>query len=356
MAGWGVKRGKGRWLALAILVLLLAIAGVAGWAYLQVDDYIEAHEGQILEGISVGGINLAGMTEDQARTAVQALVTPQLDRTITLALGDRTWTTDPVALGSTSNVEEALAGAFAADDDLTFMDWARMRFRDFTLSYSADVTVTHSDAPARQLVEQIAAELALAPVDATMDYSTGALLFTPEQHGSGVAVAATTDALVRALEGQGDRVEIQAIRFAPAVTVADFGQVLYLDQNAHHLQLFENGVLVDEWDVATGTAGYPTPTGEYFVELKRFLPTWINPDPEGWGRSYPDSIGPGPGNPLGLRALNWGGADAIRFHGTQAVNSIGEDASHGCVRMVNDDVVELYDLVDVGATIISVRV
>jgi hypothetical protein len=84
------------------------------------------------------------------------------------------------------------------------------------------------------------------------------------------------------------------------------------------------------------------------------MPTWVNPAPDTWGASMPESIPPGISNPLGLRALNWS-APAIRFHGTQAIYSLGYNASHGCVRMANEDVIELYDLVDVGTPIISLE-
>ena len=66
----------------------------------------------------------------------------------------------------------------------------------------------------------------------------------------------------------------------------------------------------------------------------------------------PASIPPGPGNPLGTRALNWN-ASGIRFHGTEATYSLGYNASHGCVRMAMPDVEQLYDLVEVGTPIIS---
>ena len=70
----------------------------------------------------------------------------------------------------------------------------------------------------------------------------------------------------------------------------------------------------------------------------------------------PEKIGPGPDNPLGLRALNWmqdGWDTLIRVHGTANVSSIGNAASHGCVRMTNPDVIELFDLVDTGTVILS---
>jgi hypothetical protein len=66
----------------------------------------------------------------------------------------------------------------------------------------------------------------------------------------------------------------------------------------------------------------------------------------------PAEIPPGPGNPLGVRAINWS-APAIRFHGTSATYSLGYNASHGCVRMSNEDVIELYDMIEVGTPIVS---
>jgi lipoprotein-anchoring transpeptidase ErfK/SrfK len=61
---------------------------------------------------------------------------------------------------------------------------------------------------------------------------------------------------------------------------------------------------------------------------------------------------------LGVRALNWnrpgGGDTLIRFHGTPNEASIGTASSNGCVRMFNADVIELYDLVPSGVTILSV--
>ena len=116
--------------------------------------------------------------------------------------------------------------------------------------------------------------------------------------------------------------------------------------------------MVRTWPVAVGTGGSPTPTGTFTVGAKRFEPTWVNPARDRWGADLPARIGPGPDNPLGLRALNWnrvgGGDTLIRFHGTPNEDSIGEAASNGCVRMFNDDVIELYDLVPSGAMIISI--
>jgi len=62
-------------------------------------------------------------------------------------------------------------------------------------------------------------------------------------------------------------------------------------------------------------------------------------------------IAPGPGNPLGTRAI-YLNAPGIRIHGTYSSSSIGTYASHGCIRMYIADSEELFDLVDTGTRVI----
>jgi lipoprotein-anchoring transpeptidase ErfK/SrfK len=60
-------------------------------------------------------------------------------------------------------------------------------------------------------------------------------------------------------------------------------------------------------------------------------------------------------NPLGARALYLyqGGRDTLyRIHGTNEPRSIGRDVSSGCIRMLNEDVIDLYDRVPLGAKVI----
>ena len=68
----------------------------------------------------------------------------------------------------------------------------------------------------------------------------------------------------------------------------------------------------------------------------------------------PQSMGPGPKNPLGERAINlgWG---TYRIHGTNKPNSIGSAASAGCFRMRNADVKDLFERVHVGAQVVVLR-
>ena len=61
----------------------------------------------------------------------------------------------------------------------------------------------------------------------------------------------------------------------------------------------------------------------------------------------PRHMAGGPGNPLGARAL-YLGSSLYRIHGTNEPSTIGHNVSSGCIRMMNEDVIDLYDRVPVG--------
>jgi lipoprotein-anchoring transpeptidase ErfK/SrfK len=68
------------------------------------------------------------------------------------------------------------------------------------------------------------------------------------------------------------------------------------------------------------------------------------------GHYLPEMMEGGPENPLGARALYIGGS-LYRIHGTNNAASIGGAVSSGCIRMMNTDVIDLYDRVKVGAKV-----
>ena len=101
------------------------------------------------------------------------------------------------------------------------------------------------------------------------------------------------------------------------------------------------------YPVAVGRTGWETPTGEFSVLHQVVDPGWTNPLT---GEEMP----PGPDNPLGDRWIMFWTDDvnAIGFHGTPNRESVGTAASHGCIRMYNEDVRELYEIVSVGTPVI----
>jgi lipoprotein-anchoring transpeptidase ErfK/SrfK len=110
--------------------------------------------------------------------------------------------------------------------------------------------------------------------------------------------------------------------------------------------VYKDGKAVANYPVAIGKKGWETPTGEWYVMEKITNPGWTS-------FKNGSTIAPGKKNPLGERWIGFwtDGKDTIGFHGTPDVKSIGKAVSHGCVRMFDKDVKELFPLVKVGTTV-----
>lgn len=278
-------------------------------------------------------------TEPAHRVAdeVSAAVDVALDHRVTVTLEDTSRTVAPRGLGATHNGQDLLDARGATPDD---------------------VVLEVPDDAVAQLVAEVAAGHEVASRDASLDWAAaGGFAATPGSTGLAVDREAARAAVHQALQGEADRVVLELATTQPDITTDSFGEVLLVRQAERRVELYRGGQAVRSWPVAVGTSGYRTPTGMFTIGAKRHRPTWVNSSPDGWGSDMPARIGPGPDNPLGVRALNWmrdGRDTLIRFHGTANEASIGQAASHGCVRMLNRDVVELYDLVGSGTVIVSV--
>jgi L,D-transpeptidase ErfK/SrfK len=124
----------------------------------------------------------------------------------------------------------------------------------------------------------------------------------------------------------------------PAYAQVDDKRLLLVSIPDHQLALIEDGQVKEIYPVAVGKQSTPSPTGSFHIVVRVVDPTYYH---EG------KVIAPGPGNPLGDR---WMGLDRKGYgiHGTNAPQSIGKSASHGCIRMAKRDLEELFSLVKVG--------
>lgn len=114
-----------------------------------------------------------------------------------------------------------------------------------------------------------------------------------------------------------------------------------------------------QYSVGVGRGGLYE-SGVFTVGAKKEWPSWtptddmIDRDPDHYAK-WADGMPGGPENPLGARALylfNEAGADTfLRIHGTPEPWTIGSAVSNGCVRLANQDISELYELVEIGAPV-----
>jgi len=128
------------------------------------------------------------------------------------------------------------------------------------------------------------------------------------------------------------------------------GTIIIDTQNTYLYFILPGGKAI-RYGIGVGREGFAW-SGVKTVERKAEWPDWT-PPPEMIERSpyLPRFTAGGPGNPLGARAMYLSGS-FYRIHGTNAPSSIGSRATSGCIRMVNDDVIDLYDRVKVGTKVV----
>lgn len=121
----------------------------------------------------------------------------------------------------------------------------------------------------------------------------------------------------------------------------------------HHVLCVGDADSTKMYPVAIGKRSTPTPSGQYRVINKREWPAWFpsekvrheNPD-----KILPKKVPGGKGNPLGARAI-YLDHDGIRIHGTNRESSISKEVSHGCIRMHNKHIEEVYQMVAIDSPV-----
>lgn len=176
--------------------------------------------------------------------------------------------------------------------------------------------------------------------------------------GLGIAAASTaTPALAHHTAAYKKRVEnlkprsVRLTGYTPGTIV--------VDPRNHYLYLVERTGRARRYVVGVGRAGRSF-RGNATIARKAKWPSWtptqnmIRREPAKYAR-YAKGVPGGPGNPLGARALYLyrNGRDTYyRIHGTTQPSSIGRSVSNGCIRMLNEHVIDLYNRTPVGTRVV----
>lgn len=121
---------------------------------------------------------------------------------------------------------------------------------------------------------------------------------------------------------------------------------LVIKLGERRVYVYQRHQLKMSFPVAIGREGWETPVGKHQVIQMFHDPTWQHP-------FTGELVPPGRDNPLGVRWIGFwtDGTNYIGFHGTPNEESIGNPASHGCVRMYNQDVIKLFEMVRIGTPV-----
>jgi lipoprotein-anchoring transpeptidase ErfK/SrfK len=128
---------------------------------------------------------------------------------------------------------------------------------------------------------------------------------------------------------------------------------IVIDTPQHFLYLVEPGGTARRYGIGVGRPGF-TWAGTKEISAKREWPDWRPPAEMLQRRpDLPSFMAGGPENPLGARAM-YLGSSLYRIHGSNEPWTIGTEVSSGCIRMRNEDVIDLYDRVKVGTVVVVI--
>jgi L,D-transpeptidase ErfK/SrfK len=127
---------------------------------------------------------------------------------------------------------------------------------------------------------------------------------------------------------------------------------LLLNIPGHMIYLFEQGVMIKRYPVGLGRPDWPTPEGVFSITGKTKNPTWTVPksiqeEMKREGKIVTEKVPPGPDNPLGKYWLPLS-IPGYGIHATIWPESIGHSTSHGCIRMITEDIEDLYGRIKAG--------
>lgn len=335
----------------AAFIVVLVLGGMAFAAY----RYERAQSDLILPGVTISGVPVGGLTRDQAIGVVQQQASQRLGASIQVTADGRTWTVTPQELGRHVDVSKAVDNAFRLDDSMGMLSrfWHRIRHQ----SIHTDVALRYSGADGVDgFVDRIANAVSRDPVDAALTTDDTQLIVVKPKAGRALDAKAAAAQLRTALATHAASVDLTVHRVMPKVTADNLGMTVVVRVDQNKLYLYNGFKIERTFPVATAKPPWVTPVGDWIMDRKAENPTWYNPAPDGWASASPLVVPGGPDNPMGTRALYITAPGLIRIHGTSPGerSSIGHYESHGCVRMLNEDVEQLYPLVPVGSHVLII--
>ena len=322
-------------------VLLLSLV-VGMFSYLLIQDLFAF--GSFPGGVSIVGVNVSGLTKTEALEKCQKELAEVANRPLTLKIDGEEYQAAPDRLGLNLEYQEMVDRAYSQAWSVNLFERMGRRFINRPTEINVSLLAANNDEMVSAFLQDALAGINRHPHDAYIDVTPGVPVIVPAQDGRQadpeLLMADTREAL-----GTAQRVvDVQVGRTPAAIIDSVFGQFIIINLAEHKLSLYNREQLLIELPIACGSASYPTPVGQWKIINKQRNPSWSNPG-TAWAKSMPPFIAPGPGNPLGTRALALN-ASGVLIHGTSASSSIGRSVSHGCIRMHMRDVEQLFEMVE----------
>jgi len=336
-----------------IIVSVIAAAAVGGGG---VYAYDSSRSDAIADGVRIGDVDVGGLSAAAARRKVADNLVRPLQSPLVVTAAGKTFPLSAREAHISADVDAMVAAAVkrSHEDGLVTRTWRGLT--GGRLDAQITPAVAYSRPAVQRIVDRVRVAVSRKAVDATVNFSPEAVAIRKAKIGrtidSTLLRANIQKALVASTRNRTLVVPVQTVK--PKVTgdklARKYPTILTVDRSGFKISLFKHLKRVKVYPIAVGQAGLETPAGLYKIQDKETNPAWHVPL-SSWAGSLAGQVIPGgaPNNPIKARWL--GVYDGVGVHGTSDRASIGSNASHGCIRMLIEDVVKLYDQVPVGTPI-----
>jgi lipoprotein-anchoring transpeptidase ErfK/SrfK len=349
-AGWfGEKKLSRILLILGGAILVVVLIGIL--LFLLIQDMVTF--GTFPKSVSIVGVDVSGLSKTEALEKCKTGLAEVANRPLTLKVDEDSYQAGPQEIGLKLEYQTMMNEAYREAWSVNVFERMARRFINRPKNINVSLMAATDEARVNDFLNRALGSINRLPQDAYVDVTNGTAVIVPAKDGrqadSNQLLADTKDAL-----GTPERtVNVNVTRNPAAINDSVFGKLIIINLSAHTLSLYERDKLIAQFPVACGSPTFPTPIGHWKIILKEVNPAWRNPG-SAWAKSMPPYIPPGPGNPLGTRALTTN-ANGVLIHGTPSPGSVGRSVSHGCIRMYMKDVEQLFPMVEVDTPIYVIR-
>jgi lipoprotein-anchoring transpeptidase ErfK/SrfK len=335
-------RSRVPFFVLGFLVVLGALAAAGAYAYDQ------SRSDRLAPGVKIGGVDVGGLTTAAARERLQQRAVEPRRRTLRVHTAGHTFTLPAKTSRITADVDVALDRALA--DSRRGWLGARVAnaLTDKRVDESLSLRIHYAPGVVAGLTERVADAVRRDPVDATVKPNASGLSVHESHRGRALDERSLKRKLAASLTSARRPATISATTHpvAPEVSTSQLASkypaYIIVDRKSHVLRFYEHLKQADTYPIAVGKAGLETPSGLYDVQWKETNPSWHVPNSPWAGALAGKTIPPGPDDPIKARWMAFNGGAGIHGIDPSEYGSIGQDASHGCVRMRIPDVISLY--------------
>ena len=340
------------------MVILLVSGAVLLVLFLGLFPFLLAADasafGRFPAGASICGVKVGNLTKEQALNMCREGLAEVAARPLELEVDGEVWAITPAEIGLNIDYPKMVDEAYSRAWNVNIVERVVRRFFGKHRSRDFPPVVTYDEQQVQASVERAMGSINCPPRNAYMDVSTGNAVLVPARDGRKADYKQVLSGTEKALSNGQRTVDVPLTRRTPPkIKDVTIGKFILVNQGAHTLSLYDRDKLLARYPVCIGSPRWPTVIGEWAVVKAEKNPTWYNRGST-WAENMPDSLPPGPGNPLGTRAITLNGGGVL-IHGTTDGWSIGRSVSHGCIRMYIGDVEQLFEHVYIGMPVYIIK-